>query len=132
MLGLWVLWGVIFYAYWRQGDHYSRSGRMLRALLAGSVLELLVAAPVHAWAARRSDCYCERGSYTGLVFGGTVLLWVFGPGVVLLFLRERYRREKLFPVCPACGYDLRGSAEPTCPECGAPLAGRGAAPDAAA
>jgi len=52
-----------------------------------------VSVPVYA--TRQDDCYCARGSYTGLVFGATVLLWAFGPGVFLLFVREKRRTEKL-------------------------------------
>ena len=96
----WGVWTAVFFAYWRQGDRMTQYRRMLRGLLAGSILELLVSAPVHVLALRSSDgrednCYCTRGSYTGLVFGGTVLLWVFGPGIVLLFLREKARRTPL-------------------------------------
>jgi len=26
---------------------------------------------------------------------GTVLIWAFGPGIILLYMREKYRRRKL-------------------------------------
>ena len=91
MAVVWVVWAVVFGIYWRQGDRYTQLGRMARGLLVGSTLGLLVAIPVQIVTAHRDDCYCARGSYTGLVFGGTVLLWAFGPGVVLLYLRERRR-----------------------------------------
>jgi hypothetical protein len=68
-------------------------GRVIRGLIAGSVLELFVAVPIYA--TRQDECYCARGSYAGLVFGTTVLLWAFGPGVFLLFVKEKHRREKL-------------------------------------
>lgn len=70
-------------------------GRMIRGLLAGSFLEVFVAIPVHVWATRERECYCCRRTYTTLVFAGTVLLWAFGPGLVLLYWREKYRWEKL-------------------------------------
>ncbi len=120
MLLLWVLWACIFFVYWRQGDRYTQLGKIVRALLAGSLLEALVAIPVHIWAVRQRQCYCERGTYTTLVFSGTVLLWAFGPGIYLLYMREKYRRARLFPICDQCGYDLRGSAD-RCPECGTPI-----------
>jgi hypothetical protein len=107
MLWLWLFWAGVFAVYWRQGDQYTRLSRMLRGLLAGSFLELLIAAPVHVWVYKNRDCYCARGSYTGVVFGLTVLLWVFGPGLVLLFMREKYRRAKLLGrLCPRCGESL--------------------------
>ncbi|HUB27435.1 MAG TPA: hypothetical protein VL992_18560 [Tepidisphaeraceae bacterium] len=94
----WIVWAAIFFVYWRKGTHATQLGRMLRGLFAGSILETIVATPVHVLALRNEndrDCYCQSGSYTALVFGGTVLLWTFGPGLVLLFLREKERREPL-------------------------------------
>lgn len=120
MFLLWGLWAWVFFVYWRGGDRYTRLGRMIRALVAGSLAEVLVAVPVHIWATRQRECYCFRGTYTTLVFAGIVLLWAFGPGIVLLYMHERYRRARLFPMCVKCGYDLRGSSE-ACPECGTPL-----------
>ena len=118
MLLVWLFWAWVFFVYWRQGDRYTQLGRMIRGLLAGSLLEALVALPVHIWAANQRECYCARGSYTALVFSGTVLLWAFGPGIVLLFLHEHYRRMRLYPRCLNCGYQLTGNTSGTCPECG--------------
>lgn len=121
MLIVWAIWAWIFAVYWKQGDRYTQLGRVIRALITGSLLEALVAIPVHIVVTRqRTDCYCYRGSYTALVCSGTVLLWAFGPGLVLLYLRERYRQERLIPHCKRCGYDLRASKE-ICPECGTPI-----------
>ena len=95
MLFLWVLWAGIFHHLWRNLDHRTAVSRATRALLAGSILELFVAVPIHAWSIRKNDdCYCAKGSYTALVFVGTVLLWLFGPGVVLLVMRERKRSAR--------------------------------------
>ena len=94
MLGVWGLWAFLFHRYWRDGDRYTQLGRMVRALVAGSILEAIIATPVQAYASRQSDCYCERGSYTTLVCSGTVLFWAFGPGIALLFLRENYRSDE--------------------------------------
>ena len=90
---LWILWSVVFCIYFRQTDYYTWAGRIIRGLIAGSILELFVSIPIYI--TREEDCYCARGSYAGIVFGGTVLLWAFGPGVFLLFLREKHRIEKL-------------------------------------
>ena len=95
MLLLWGVWACVFFAYWRQGDRYTQLGKMIRGLVTGSLLEILVAIPVHIWATRQRECYCARGTYTTLVLAGTVLLWAFGPGILLLYWREKYRREKL-------------------------------------
>jgi hypothetical protein len=90
---LWILWSVVFCIYFRQTDYYTWAGRIVRGLIAGSILELFISIPIYI--TREEDCYCARGSYAGIVFGGTVLLWAFGPGVFLLFLREKRRIEKL-------------------------------------
>lgn len=90
---LWCFWSVIFCIYWRQSDYYTLLGRVIRGLIAGSVLELFVSVPIYA--TRQEECYCARGSYAGLIFGGTILLWAFGPAVFLLFVREKHRRDKL-------------------------------------
>ena len=95
MLVIWAVWAWIFWLYGRETDRYTWLTRRLRGLLAGSILEVLVAAPIQAWAAHKRDCYCARGSYTGLVLGLAVLLWCFGPGLVFLFLREKARRGPL-------------------------------------
>jgi hypothetical protein len=120
----WLIWTAIFFTYWRHGDRYTQLTRMIRGLLAGSMAECLIIAPAHAWVAHERDCYCARGTYTGLVLGVTALLWCFGPAVILLFMRERYRLAQLTPRCAQCGYDLRGTVaadRSQCPECGAAL-----------
>ncbi len=106
LAALWALWAVIFFLYWRADSRGTQLERTLRVLFAGSILELLVSAPVHVMILRsksKGECYCETGSYTGLVLGGTVLLWTFGPGIVLLFLHEAARRGPLLRSLPLNG-----------------------------
>jgi hypothetical protein len=95
MFIIWGIWACIFFVYWKQGDRYTQFGKMIRGLIAGSILEIMVAVPVHIWATRQRECYCCRGTYTTLVLAGTVLIWAFGPGIILLYMREKYRRGKL-------------------------------------
>jgi len=118
----WAAWGVLLWRYSRSLDEWTWLSRITRGLLAGSVAESMVAALVHAAVYQRDDCYCSRGSYSGMVLGGSVLLWAFGPALVLLYLRERRRRADLIAErCVQCGYDLRGSllaGRRQCPECG--------------
>ena len=90
---LWLLWSIIFYIYWRQSEQTTRLGRMVAGLLGGSILEFIVAIGVYAWNPHNDDCWCARGSYTGLVFGATVMIWAFGPGLILLFLKKRRDRQ---------------------------------------
>jgi hypothetical protein len=123
MLFLWVAWAWVFFVHWRQGDRYTQLGKMIRGLVVGSLLEGFVAVPAHVWATRQRECYCARGTYTTLIFAGTVLLWAFGPGIVLLYVHERHRRARLLPSCTKCCYSLRGLplSSQRCPECGTPF-----------
>ncbi|HPS56431.1 MAG TPA: hypothetical protein PLP05_12600 [Sedimentisphaerales bacterium] len=90
---LWLFWSIIFCIYFRQNDYYSWAGKIIRGLIAGSILELFVSIPI--FITREDDCYCARGSYAGLIFGATALLWAFGPAVFLLFLKQKHQIEKL-------------------------------------
>ena len=90
---VWLLWALVFYARWRKCTRFEQLRNMAHGLIVGSILELFVATGVYLWKSDEEDCWCARGSYTGLVFGATVMIWAFGPGLVFLFLREeRYRR----------------------------------------
>jgi hypothetical protein len=93
---LWAGWSVAFAVYWRSLDRHTALSRVFRFLLAGTVLEMFLAAPAHAWivAQRGGECYCQRGTWTGVAFGCTAALWLFGPGALLLWLREKRRREQ--------------------------------------
>jgi hypothetical protein len=95
MLIMWIVWGLAFWRYSRSLDRHTAMTRIFRGLVAGTFLETLVAGPAHAYLAREEMCYCTRGSYTALVFGFTAALWLFGPGVFLLFLREKHRIERM-------------------------------------
>ncbi len=91
---VWVLWTGVFFLYWREGTRFEHSKRMAHRLIVGSILELIVASGVFIWKSDDDNCWCARGSYAGLVFGATVMIWAFGPGLLFLFLREaRYRRN---------------------------------------
>ena len=81
----------LLYVYSPGMDRKTYLGKMLKWLIGGSILELLVATPIHAmvWNRAKYVCDCTQGSYVGLVLGGVVLVWTFGPGVVLLFQQEK-------------------------------------------
>ncbi len=121
LLFVWAAWGFAFYHLWRHRDHYQWMAAILRRLVIGSVVEMLVSVGVYAWNPHNQSCECSRGSFWGIAFSATVLIWAFGPGIFLLFYWEKYRREK-FQLCRTCGYDLTGTraaGRTECPECGA-------------
>lgn len=115
----WGVWFFVFAAFWI-GTWDKRFGRMYRLLLAGTWIELLVTIPVDIAVRRRTNCYCEEGTFFGMTIGLTMAFWTFGPGVVLLFFRMKRQREET-GICLKCGYDLRGLDQPRCPECGTPF-----------
>lgn len=91
---VWAFWCGVFYLQWRDVDEYTWLAKVLRRLIAGSLVEVFLSIGVYAWNPQNEDCECARGSFWGLLIGSTVFVWSFGPGVVLLFMHERYRDEK--------------------------------------
>lgn len=83
---LWLLWGVVFYRYARNSS--DSVGRAVSWLLAGSVLELLVAVPCHVIVRRRHDCSAPTVTSFGIVTGIAIMLPSFGPSVLFLYKKR--------------------------------------------
>jgi hypothetical protein len=115
----WAAWFFVFFIMWA-GEWLMIFKRIYKLLVAGTVLELLVTIPVDVHVRRRTSCWCGEGTFFALVIGGTVALWSFGPGLVMLLLTRRLQRKGYFSICRKCAYDLRGLSPDTkrCPECG--------------
>ena len=94
ILVFWVFWAVVF---WRvvklPADEDSAMRLLLRGLLAGSVLELLVAIPSHIATRQRDDCCAPIPTFMGIATGISVMLMAFGPGVLLLYA-DRIKRKR--------------------------------------
>lgn len=99
---VWIVWAFLFGFYTGGREPKTFMGRTTRFLLAGSILELLVAVPTHVIA--RAKDYCCAGWWTvwGLGLGASVMLFAFGPGVLALFIR-RYQAVKNSPDVPDAG-----------------------------
>ena len=120
----WIGWGILLYFHVRYHPRFRAISRIANMLFAGSLLELLATVPSHVIVSRRPGCLVGIMTMMGIIAGCSVMFFSFGPMILLLFLRPRYRREQLddtHPICQACGYDLRASTE-RCPECGLPFA----------
>ena len=66
---------------------------------------------------RRTDCYCATGTYYALLISLFSLMWLAGPGALILLMRRRHRRwEEGF--CLNCGYEKGPTPGAVCPECG--------------
>ncbi|MBU6409324.1 MAG: hypothetical protein KGR98_02950, partial [Verrucomicrobia bacterium] len=90
-LAFWIVWTIVFRHFADSDDPDSLLKRSVRWLLAGSILELLVAVPSHVIVRRRGDCCAPAGTFWGIATGISIMLLCFGPGVFFLFA-ERFRR----------------------------------------
>ena len=116
----WLFWLGIFTLLWT-GPWVKKFHRIFHVLLAGTWLELLITVPVDVAVRKRTNCYCNEGTFFSMMIGITMIFWTFGPGVVLLFFNVGCRYQRATGICVQCGYDLRGLPEPRCPECGTPF-----------
>jgi hypothetical protein len=124
----WLLAGIAWaWAFARAGRAHApdRLDRMVRWLVAGTCVELAIAAPTFVAAARRDTCWCSWGSWWAIVAGITTLTVLCGPALVLMATR-RTRLAWMRAVCAECGYRRHGTQE-RCPECGTAFAGLSAA-----
>lgn len=83
---LWAIWGVLFYWYARNSS--AVVSRAMSWLLAGSVLELLIAVPCHVIVRRRNDCSAPIVTSFGIVTGIAIMLLSFGPSVLVLYKKR--------------------------------------------
>jgi hypothetical protein len=88
---LWVFWAVALYWMTRRAAPLAAARTVARTLLAGSILELLVAVPSHIVVRGRDECCAGLYTFVGLATGISVMLLSLGPGVFFLY-RERMAR----------------------------------------
>jgi hypothetical protein len=88
ILALWAVWGAVFYRFFAPEKPADFTTKMTRWLLAGSILEVVVAIPSHIISRHRNECCAPIMSLLGIVTGVAVALMAFGPGVFLLFARR--------------------------------------------
>ncbi len=82
----WIAWGLAFNRF--VNDDESLVHKMVSLLLAGSVLELLVAVPCHVYIRSKDECSAPIFSGWGIVTGIAVMLLAFGPAVLLLYRKR--------------------------------------------
>jgi hypothetical protein len=115
----WIVWGVLLHRY-KSGKHPAEFvSKVAAKLFVGTVIEAAAIVPLDVYVRRKSDCYCNEGTFWALLTCWTVGLIMFGPMVFILPLGRRARRL-WNGRCRACGYDLSATTHlPRCPECGA-------------
>jgi hypothetical protein len=85
---LWVLWSLVFWRMSATRDAASIASRLHRYLLAGSVLELLIAVPTHLVVRQRRECCAGIATGIGICAGVAVMLLAFGPSIGFLYYRR--------------------------------------------
>jgi hypothetical protein len=86
--GVWSIWAFLFGFYTVRGGRAKFMTRLAHSLIAGSILELLVAVPAHVLARTRNYCCAGFGTFWGIAAGISVMLFAFGPAVFVLFARR--------------------------------------------
>jgi hypothetical protein len=104
-LATWGLWTGVFYLLSRQGGRTRMGLTLHRWLLAGSVLELLVAVPAHIIVRRRNECCAGMMTGTAIAVGVLVMLAAFGPSVALLYV-SRWRRIRVRSLEERRGFEV--------------------------
>lgn len=82
---VWICWSMFFVWMTFRSDPSWIGMRLHRFLIAGSVLELLVAVPTHIVVRRRPDCCAGIATGMGICVGVVVMFIAFGPSVLLLY-----------------------------------------------
>lgn len=93
----WCLWTLVFMSMSRNTEPSDLVSRQCRALFKGSILELLIAVPTHIAVRCRDYCCAGALTFIGLTMGFSVMLFTFGPAVLVLFIQ---RWQKLHPRPP--------------------------------
>jgi hypothetical protein len=87
-IAVWLGWLIVFLLMGRR-DPAGIGMQLHRWLIAGSVLELLIAVPSHVIVRRRGECCAGIATGIGICIGVAVMIVAFGPSVLLLYHRRR-------------------------------------------
>ena len=94
IIGLsWIAWSIVFFIRYRDTERYKTLRNLISIIIAGSLIELLAVIPSHIIASRRPGCFVAWLTASGIIGGIAVMLWAFGPGIILLFLHEKHKAE---------------------------------------
>jgi len=85
---VWIAWSIVFSLMSRQGDPQSLGMKLHRMLLAGSLLELVIAVSAHIIVRRRTECCAGILTGMGICIGAAIALVSFGPTVLLLYQKR--------------------------------------------
>ena len=96
VLGLWCVWGVVFWSCRKPTP--PKPAQLIQQLIKGSVLELLIAVPAHVIVRHRDDCSAPLATSFGIATGVAIMFLCFGPGVLLLYQKRLSRSLQKRPL----------------------------------
>lgn len=88
---VWFGWVGLFWTLGRPLDPQRFNGRLYKTLLAGSVIEMLVALQMHLVVRRRTECCAGLATGLGIGIGVIVMVIALGPAVYFLCY-QRYQQ----------------------------------------
>jgi hypothetical protein len=90
---VWCIWAFLMGFYVGGREPKTMMQRLVRFLIAGSILEVLIVIPAHILARMRNYCCAGYLTFWGIAAGVSVMLLAFGPGVFLLFVRRMQSKK---------------------------------------
>jgi hypothetical protein len=97
----WIFWAALLYVYTRDLDRFHAIFRLAQLVFAGSLAELLSSVVAHLVVQRRPGCFVGIQTAIGILAGLAVMFWSFGPGILLLSLRQAAPAEKQAELLPS-------------------------------
>jgi len=90
----WVAWSVVFFRHLKGSPRYKIFRSTWLISMFSGVAALLITLPAHIYVVtERSGCLVGMFTRFGVFLSIYVLVWAFGPGIIVLFLRERFTNE---------------------------------------
>ena len=89
----WLVWTLLLVIYFQGWERFTLIGRLTALVFAGSLAAFLFSVPAHIVVSRRPGCLVGLYTAAGIASGIYVMLWSFGPAIMLLFCQEKRRFE---------------------------------------
>ena len=89
----WIVWSLVLFRHLKGSPRQEILQRMWGVSFLSGIVALLVTVPNHIYVmTERSGCFTGMFTRFGIFLAAYVLVWAFGPGIILLFLRERFSK----------------------------------------
>ena len=84
----WIIWLSVFGLMMRRTDPQRWNARLYKSVFVGSVLEMLVAVPMHIVVRRRNECCAGMQTGFAICVGAAMAIIALGPAVFVLYHRR--------------------------------------------